>query len=398
MRAWGQILQGLDLDAAPALDGYVLTGAKPLADLLLVHPGTAEDPSQDPVLAAWQYGLGRSVAFTSDAGRRWGQRWVSWDGYQRFWGQLVSWASRSLREERFRVRSEIEGDEAQITIDALTADGEYVNGLRIRGSVMGPGPGYETGDLRVRQVGPGRYQAAFPVRAEGTYGIQLESDQDGVTLSYRTGLSVPYSPEYRQLSTDHELLRKLAGAGGGRLFTGAEPAELFFSRDFQGASSAADVWRALLVWAIALFFADVFTRRVLVDFRAISRKAAAVLGAVRGKKPAGARAADERLAALLRAKERAREDSGAPAAGWPREAPREEPAGEPAGAAPRLDDRFDAGAAAPPGTAGEEPAAREEAGRPERSAGAAESAEPADGETYTSRLLKAKRRALKRDD
>ena len=63
------IMRGLD-DGLPQLRGYNGTTAKPAAQTVLV---TARD---DPLLAQWQYGLGRSVAWTSDSTGRWAKDWL----------------------------------------------------------------------------------------------------------------------------------------------------------------------------------------------------------------------------------------------------------------------------------------------------------------------------------
>ncbi|MBP8949752.1 MAG: VWA domain-containing protein, partial [Candidatus Promineofilum sp.] len=56
----------------PALYGYVATSPKATAQVAL------ETQQSDPLLAQWQYGLGRSLAWTSDATGRWAQEWVRW--------------------------------------------------------------------------------------------------------------------------------------------------------------------------------------------------------------------------------------------------------------------------------------------------------------------------------
>ena len=48
---------------------------------------------KDPVLAAWQYGLGRVVAFTASPEHD-AEAWVGWEGFGKFWSQLVHWAVR----------------------------------------------------------------------------------------------------------------------------------------------------------------------------------------------------------------------------------------------------------------------------------------------------------------
>jgi uncharacterized membrane protein len=48
----------------------------------------------DPLIVAWTYGQGRSVAFASDCGPHWAPPgFVEWDGYARLWQQLVGWVT-----------------------------------------------------------------------------------------------------------------------------------------------------------------------------------------------------------------------------------------------------------------------------------------------------------------
>src|ERR1019366_8374998 len=74
-----EAFKGIDFKSAPNLLGYVATKAKPTAEVLLETPGSAKDA--DPVLARWQYGLGKTAAFTSDLKDRWAADWLRWSGY-----------------------------------------------------------------------------------------------------------------------------------------------------------------------------------------------------------------------------------------------------------------------------------------------------------------------------
>jgi hypothetical protein len=65
------------------LKGYVRFEAKPDAEKIL------EIDEKEPLLARWQYGLGRAAVFASDAKSRWAEAWVSWNGFDRFWSNLV---------------------------------------------------------------------------------------------------------------------------------------------------------------------------------------------------------------------------------------------------------------------------------------------------------------------
>ena len=70
VRAITEPILGISSGEYPTLLGYVATTPKPRAETpLWTDKG-------DPLLAHWQYGLGRAVAFTSDAKARWGKQWL----------------------------------------------------------------------------------------------------------------------------------------------------------------------------------------------------------------------------------------------------------------------------------------------------------------------------------
>jgi Ca-activated chloride channel family protein len=78
-----------DTAALPKVYGYVATTLKPRATLAL-HGQTADDP----VLAHWVTGRGRSVAFTAVTPWPWDKEWATMNGYGKFWAQVVHWVSR----------------------------------------------------------------------------------------------------------------------------------------------------------------------------------------------------------------------------------------------------------------------------------------------------------------
>ena len=63
--ASSEILDGLDAGRLPQLLGYNATTAKGSATVSLLTG------REDPLLAQWQYGLGRAVAWTCDARQQW---------------------------------------------------------------------------------------------------------------------------------------------------------------------------------------------------------------------------------------------------------------------------------------------------------------------------------------
>lgn len=70
----------------PLLLGYNRLVARPEATLVASVGG-------DPLIAAWQYGQGRAVAFASDCGPHWAPpEFLAWPGYARLWSQMAEWA------------------------------------------------------------------------------------------------------------------------------------------------------------------------------------------------------------------------------------------------------------------------------------------------------------------
>ncbi|HEX9370344.1 MAG TPA: VWA domain-containing protein, partial [Roseiflexaceae bacterium] len=77
------LLRDFTPNQIPRLGGYVGTTIKPEAELVL------KSPEDDPVLATWQYGLGRAVAWTPSVDAPWAELWPNWPEYGKFWAQII---------------------------------------------------------------------------------------------------------------------------------------------------------------------------------------------------------------------------------------------------------------------------------------------------------------------
>ncbi|MBI3724895.1 VWA domain-containing protein, partial [bacterium] len=197
-----EVLKGID--GLPPLEGHVLTEPKPRAEVPLVsHKGA-------PILAHWQYGAGKSLAFTSDATNRWAQGWVRWSGFQNFWAQAIRWVSKDVAESPFQVATKVVGETGKVLLDAVDDHGEFIDGLSVEGVVRSPKD--ERTNVTLRQVGPGRYEGDFPAKEVGAYTVSvLTKNKDGKRQhSFTTGMVFPYSEEFKKLKTDRVLLAALA--------------------------------------------------------------------------------------------------------------------------------------------------------------------------------------------
>ena len=156
-----QAISGIKFDEAPFLLGYVTTRPKPTSELIL------STEKGDPLLSWWRYGLGMSVAFTSDAKSRWAAEWLSWPGYSKFWAQVVRHAMRKSDAKGVFVQTSQKDGVATVTLDAVQTDGRFLNEAPTELTVIEP-----HGDekkLPLTQTAPGRYVAEFPADKPGAY-------------------------------------------------------------------------------------------------------------------------------------------------------------------------------------------------------------------------------------
>ena len=255
----------IDLDAAPPLRGYVRTLAKETAEVLI------QSQSEDPLLARWRYGLGRTAAFTSDVKNRWAVDWLTWDGYGKFWSQLVRETMRRDGGGELDFVVERVGDEALITVSALTEEGAYRTDLDPRLSlVRTQGEGTT---LDFQQVGPGTFQARHSLGAPGEEPYHFELSGNGIedrsqALYYR------YGDEYRLYPANAELLGEIAAQTGGQFLPDAGD---IFNDYGETASVPTPLWPWLSALALIGFLMDIAVRRAPWFWR---RFAAARVGSV----------------------------------------------------------------------------------------------------------------------
>ena len=257
-----ETIKGITPSEYPTLAGYVVTESKRTAEIPLVTH------HKDPLLAHWQYGLGRTVAFTSDAKSRWASQWIAWGKFDQFWTQVIRWAARTVSDAGLHARSEIVDDRGHIIIDALDKEGKFINGLDFSGTLVTPDA--REVPLTVEQIGPGRYETTYDASEAGTHYLSLHyADKQGRRRLYTEGIVVPYSSEYRELRANTEALEQLAKTTKGRVLEGEDDV---FERTFDPEPRYEHIWPWLLTIAAVLVPVDVFVRRVFVDYGAAWRK------------------------------------------------------------------------------------------------------------------------------
>ena len=260
-----EILDGLDAGRLPQLLGYNATTAKGSATVALLTG------REDPLLAQWQYGLGRAVAWTSDARQQWATPWIGTPEFGTLTAQLVSWTLPPQDAEGIEVRF-TPGDAGELDVEVTSHDEEAGPRNFYRTVLRLVSPDLEPTQTVLEQVGPGRYAGSVRADEPGAYLVRVAQtleDATGTDAASRTlGLVSPAAQEYRQLGIDADALRAFAAAGRGRALE-LDPSDgripSVWDHDIQASAFPTPIWPWLLLIAMVLVPIDVGVRRVALS-------------------------------------------------------------------------------------------------------------------------------------
>lgn len=239
-----------DIGVPPLLHGYVATAEKETAQVFI------HSHKDEPILAGWNYGLGKSIAWTSDVKPAWAKEWIPWNNFGKFWGQVINWTLPAAGTGTdFDLRVSMHHGVAEINIDTRTpSEATY------KVHVVGPDRTSEI--VEIQQVTPTRYNGTFQMQDSGSYIVTAE--REGDALRSTEILSLPYPAEYAEFQVDTATLKMLAaGTTGIHEPTPAQitaPAGVPIERQ----SSLAQV---LLVIAAILFVLEMILRRFSITNR-----------------------------------------------------------------------------------------------------------------------------------
>ena len=249
------ILKGID--AVPQLDGYVATRAKATARTVF------KSDIQDPVLAVWQYGLGRTAAWTSDIRGVWTSQWSMWQDAPEFWGNLTGWLIQKNLNVGYTVETHIQDGKGIISLSTELESMLYeeaVNGILLA-------PDGTSEEIRLHAVRPGLFEGSIEKDDPGAYIVNLEvSGEDGME-NISTGVAMPYSQEYRMLDESAlSFLQKLAQAGAGRIIS--EPGEVF-KGEVQNIGGKRELTNLLILLSIILLLIDIALRKLRISYEPV---------------------------------------------------------------------------------------------------------------------------------
>lgn len=250
----------------PRIRGYVVTVPREgLAQTPMVVPS---NDGTDPLYAWWNHGVGRAVAFTSDATGRWANAWLDWGEFRAFWEQTVRWLMRPAAPPNASLRTRVEGERAIVELEAVGEESGFANFLRAQATVLSPDGA--ASPLELQQVGPGRYRGEFDAKETGSYLVNVALPTAGAAAgeavaTVQAAVSVPYPKEFRTVRDNAALARQVAERTGGRVLAlSNDPLALdAFRRDgLEVPASAKRIWDLMAILAAALFLIDVAVRRI----------------------------------------------------------------------------------------------------------------------------------------
>jgi uncharacterized membrane protein len=259
-----EILDGLDPGRLPQLLGYNATTAKGSATVALLTG------REDPLLAQWQYGLGRAVAWTSDARQQWATPWIGTPEFGTLTAQLVAWTLPAQDAEGIDVRFS-PGRTGELNVEVTSFDDEAGPRNFYRTVMRLVSPDLEPTQTTLEQVGPGRYAGSIQADDPGAYLVRVAQtfeDASGTDAASRTlGLVSPAADEFRRLGVDADALRGYAALGGGRELSleAGDAGAGIWAHDLEASAFPTPIWPWLLLLAIILVPLDVGIRRVALS-------------------------------------------------------------------------------------------------------------------------------------
>lgn len=185
------MMSGYEETDLPFSLGYVMTEAKPTAQVLLVTE------TGDPLLAVSRFGLGTGMAYTSDLTEKWGGEWLAWDGCGKFWAQAFRSIVKNSDTEGLTAVTRKSNDQWIVDIRRNDPDRMPVSRIEWDGALLEANG--KSRPVEIEEIGLGRYRAKIPLlKTDKQLSVRLhdQSNDKLKVLHY----SAEYPAEYR-LST-----------------------------------------------------------------------------------------------------------------------------------------------------------------------------------------------------
>ena len=246
-----EVLAGVQTsEGIPSLLGYIGTSLKDDAIEIL------SSNRDEPILAVRQYGIGKTVSFTSDIDGSFSKNYLTWEYGPQLIKNIVYYAIPSYGEE----------GQLSITQDGNEAKVEYYNdNVDSNTKVTGVYNGEDgtQGEFTLTQSEPGKFEANVPLSELGFYNFNIRQQEgENITSTYKGAFALKYSDEYK-FNTNSVKLDSLVSETDGSFIN--KPEEVFEGK-LEKEYKKINLTNLLLILALILFLFDIAYRRLNLDF------------------------------------------------------------------------------------------------------------------------------------
>lgn len=252
------ILSGIE--SVAQLDGYIASVPKSRADILL------KSDTDDPILATWQYGLGRTAAWTSDMNGQWSGEWLASEQGQDIFRNMISWVLRSRVAKEVHIDAEPMEEKSTVKVE-MPYDETISN---INASIFSSDN--TSYDMELKPTAPGVYEGILDTNEQGAYIVNLDMEKtNGEKEILRSGFDIAYAQEYeiKEHGQGKNLLTRMTDSTGGKILTSPEQV---FQTQAQDVYIQKEISDLLLLLALFIFLIDIALRRFLFILEYIQTK------------------------------------------------------------------------------------------------------------------------------
>ncbi len=246
---------------SPLFNGYIGSTLKPTAEgIIFTH-------KDHPLYSRMQYGLGRTVAFTTDTYGMWSRNFLMSSDFPAFWMNTLNWVSGrgNYGDIALDIVLKDAGAEVFIKVGNPLDENERIEVVLVD----------EKGNkqiIRTNAISATDFKGKTNELHQGIYMINATRYRDNqVTALNVNGLSVPYSEEFAiaNLTSNSKLLEELAMATGGRVLR--RPYEVF-NAQYDPVKRSIDLSWLFLLFALVIWPLDIAVRRFMPSIKLPKRK------------------------------------------------------------------------------------------------------------------------------
>ena len=231
----------------PELHGYTGTGIKSGADTIL------ESRTGDPVLAAWQYGLGKVCTWASDLSGKWSKDWIKWKGFNKYWSSVIDYVGKTASKGTIKI--ELEKNEADVKISAVSTKPDDKEDIEC----IVTEPHDIQKKVTMTSGKNGVYKGRFSLEVQGKYKVDVYKKEGAKVLDYdEKSIYLDYSPEYKLVKSQVKGLDMVIAGCSGKYLKSDE--NVFKEPIANRNISYVDLSYMLLPAAFLIFLFDIYIR------------------------------------------------------------------------------------------------------------------------------------------